>query len=278
MKEDLRKLEFKAQLAHDGSVTKKISDFSNVKELYQRLAEVFDIKRNEILFCTLNTHTIDMDHLLGGKLGLTDFIFLHLKGKHKHISILKSEDALGLTITDNGAGYAFVKRIKVNSVASNHSDLMIGDHIASIDDVSVIGYRHYEVAKMLKEKRRGSTITLNLYEPIKLGFVNVAKSSRHGKSSRKPEISGGKETLRLKSDGKAAIEIDDERTTTLIQKVNELLEAFIGIHDLDLAQHLLEIAQHSQSVQDLASAINESDLEMFLFPDDFMTKLFDILR
>ena len=48
MKEDLRKLEFKAQLAHDGSVTKKISDFSNVKELYQRLAEVFDIKRNEV--------------------------------------------------------------------------------------------------------------------------------------------------------------------------------------------------------------------------------------
>ena len=46
----------------------------------------------------------------------------------------------------------------------------IGDHIASIDDVSVIGYRHYEVAKMLKEKRRGSTITLSLYEPIKLGF------------------------------------------------------------------------------------------------------------
>ena len=44
------------------------------------------------------------------------------------------------------------------------------------------------------------------------------------------------------------------------------------------AQHLLEISQHSQSVQDLASAINESDLEMFLFPDDFMTKLFDILR
>ena len=49
MKEDLRKLEFKAQLAHDGSVTKKISDFSNVKELYQRLAEVFEIKRNEVL-------------------------------------------------------------------------------------------------------------------------------------------------------------------------------------------------------------------------------------
>ena len=38
---------------------------------------------------------------------------------------MKSEDALGLTITDNGAGYAFIKRIKVNSIASNHSDLMV---------------------------------------------------------------------------------------------------------------------------------------------------------
>jgi len=198
-------------------------------------------------------------------------------GKHKTISVLKSEDALGLTITDNGAGYAFVKRIKVNSVASNHNDLMIGDHIASIDEVSVVGYRHYEVAKMLKEKKRGSTITLSLYEPIKLGFVNIAKSSRQHGKSRKSEMSG-KETLRLKSDGKAAIEIDDERTTTLIQKVNELLEAFIGIHDLELAQHLLEISQHSQSVQDLASAINESDLEMFLFPEDFVMKLFNIIR
>ena len=38
---------------------------------------------------------------------------------------MKSEDALGLTITDNGAGYAFIKRIKANSVASNYSDLMV---------------------------------------------------------------------------------------------------------------------------------------------------------
>ena len=41
--------------------------------------------------------------------------------------------------------------------------------------------------------------------------------------------------------GKAAIEIDDERTTTLIQKVNELLEAFIGIHDLDLGKNIFFI-------------------------------------
>lgn len=63
----------------------------------------------QILFCTLNTHKIDMDKLLGGQIGLEDFIFAHIKGIRKEVEVYKSEDALGLTITDNGAGYAFIK-------------------------------------------------------------------------------------------------------------------------------------------------------------------------
>lgn len=63
----------------------------------------------QILFCTLNTHKIDMDKLLGGQIGLEDFIFAHIKGIKKEVEVFKSEDALGLTITDNGAGYAFIK-------------------------------------------------------------------------------------------------------------------------------------------------------------------------
>ena len=39
----------------------------------------------------------------------------------KEIEITKSEDALGLTITDNGAGYAFIKRIKEGSIINNIS-------------------------------------------------------------------------------------------------------------------------------------------------------------
>ena len=39
---------------------------------------------------------------------------------------------------------------------------------------------------------------------------------------------------------KASIEIDDERTTTLIEKVNELLEAFIGIDDLELGKQKMK--------------------------------------
>jgi len=52
-----------------------------------------------------------MDQLLGGELALDDFIFVHLKGRPKVIDIEKSETALGLTISDNGAGYAFIKVI-----------------------------------------------------------------------------------------------------------------------------------------------------------------------
>ena len=60
-----------------------------------------------------------MSKLLGGAIGLDDFIFAHCKGRPKEIEITKSADALGLTITDNGAGYAFIKRIKEGSVMSN---------------------------------------------------------------------------------------------------------------------------------------------------------------
>ena len=35
----------------------------------------------QILFCTLNTHKVDMNKLLGGQIGLDDFIFAHRKGK-----------------------------------------------------------------------------------------------------------------------------------------------------------------------------------------------------
>ena len=39
-------------------------------------------------------------------------------GRPKEIEVAKNEDALGLTITDNGAGYAFIKRIRENSIIS----------------------------------------------------------------------------------------------------------------------------------------------------------------
>jgi hypothetical protein len=46
-------------------------------------------------------------------------------GRPKEIEIKKTEDALGLTITDNGAGYAFIKRIKEGSVIDSIKHIQV---------------------------------------------------------------------------------------------------------------------------------------------------------
>ncbi|CAB4066141.1 GIPC [Lepeophtheirus salmonis] len=143
------KLTFHCQQAQ-GSPTGIISGFTNVKELYQKIAEVYEITAEEILFCTLNTYKIDMSHLLGGQIGLDDFIFAHRKGQPKEVEITKTQDALGLTITDNGAGYAFIKRIKDGSIISKISYISVGDHIEKIDDESLVGCRHYETCRTIE--------------------------------------------------------------------------------------------------------------------------------
>lgn len=108
-----------------------------------------------------------MTRLLGGQIGLEDFIFAHIRGKTKEIKVMKSEAALGLTITDNGAGYAFVKRIKENSVLSHVPEVCVGDLIEAINGHNMIGSRHFEVAKLLKDLPRHKEITLRLTETRK---------------------------------------------------------------------------------------------------------------
>lgn len=61
----------------------------------------------------------------------------------------------------------FLQRIKEGSTIDRLKTVCIGDHIEAINDQSIVGCRHYEVAKMLKEQRRGIPFTLRLVEPKK---------------------------------------------------------------------------------------------------------------
>lgn len=108
-----------------------------------------------------------MSRLLGAQIGLEDFIFSHIKGPLKIIHINKTDESLGLTITDNGSGFAFVKRIREGSVVSRYPEVCVGDMIDSINGRSMVGSRHYEVAKLLKELPQFMEITLKLIEPKK---------------------------------------------------------------------------------------------------------------
>lgn len=111
-----------------------------------------------------------MTKLLGGQIGLEDLIFAHCKGTTKIVAVIKQEESLGLTITDNGNGCAFIKRIRDDSVSSKYSELKVGDHVTQINDKTVVGMRHFEVAKMLRELPVGEEFSLNLTEPLRGGF------------------------------------------------------------------------------------------------------------
>jgi hypothetical protein len=265
-------LVFHCQLAN-GSPTGLITGFSSVKELYQKIAECYDFPVDEILFCTLNSHKCDMTKLLGGQIGLDDFIFAHRKGRAKEIEIIKSEDALGLTITDNGTGYAFIKRIKEGSVISRIPHIQVGDHIEKLDGVNVVGKRHYEVARFLKDIPTGSTFTMRLIEPLKSGFQGIAPRGGN-KTSTKKGYGSGRETLRFKANGNAIIEDEhDDCTQAGIDAINVLLDSFMGINDNELATQIWELGLNKTNSMDFAEAIDNSDLEAFGFTDDFVIDL-----
>ncbi|MBN3280937.1 GIPC1 protein, partial [Polyodon spathula] len=262
------KLVFHTQLAH-GSPTGRIEGFTNVKELYGKIADVFHLSPSEILFCTLNTHKIDMDKLLGGQIGLEDFIFAHTKGIKKEVEVFKSEDALGLTITDNGAGYAFIKRIKEESVVDKVKVIGVGDHIECINGRNIVGTRHYEVAKMLKELQKGKAFTLKLVEPTK-AFEMIEPRSKGGKTGGDTKIGTGRGTLRLRSKGPATVE--DEPTEfeeKAVKKVDDLLESYMGIRDTELAATMVEVGKDKQNPDEFAMALDEA-LGDFAFPDEFV--------
>ncbi|XP_075038066.1 PDZ domain-containing protein GIPC2 [Mixophyes fleayi] len=261
------KLVFHTQLAH-GSPTGRIEGFTNVKELYAKIADAFQITPEEILFCTLNTHKIDMDKLLGGQIGLEDFIFAHVKGTKKEVEVLKSDDALGLTITDNGAGIAFIKRVKEESVIDKVKIINVGDHIESINGKNIVGSRHYEVAKMLKELEKGKTFSLKLIEPLK-AFEMIEPRTKGGKTTE-GKISSGRETLRLRSKGPATVEeMPSAFEEKAIKKVDDLLETYMGIRDIELAATMVEAGRDKNNPDEFAVALDEA-LGDFAFPDEFV--------
>ncbi|XP_064848127.1 PDZ domain-containing protein GIPC1-like [Oncorhynchus masou masou] len=262
------KLVFHTQLAH-GSPTGRIEGFTNVKELYGKIADTFNLSPPEILFCTLNTHKIDMEKLLGGQIGLEDFIFAHIKGIKKEVEVFKSEEALGLTITDNGAGYAFIKRIKEGSVVDKVKVISVGDHIECINGKNIVGTRHYEVARLLKELPKEQKFTLKLVEPMK-SFEMLEPRSKGAKPASENKLGTGRGTLRLRAKGPATVEeVPTEFEEKAVKKVDDLLESYMGIRDTELAATMVEVGRDKKNPDEFAMALDEA-LGDFAFPDEFV--------
>ena len=63
--------------------------------------------------------------------------------------------------------FAAFQRIREGSIIHQIQVINVGDMIESINGHRLIGCRHYEVAKMLKELPTGKDFTIKLVEPLK---------------------------------------------------------------------------------------------------------------
>lgn len=75
-------------------------------------------------------------------------------------------DELGSVLDDLFECCCF-QRIREGSVIHQIQVINVGDMIESINGHRLIGSRHYEVAKMLKELPKGKEFTIKLVEPLK---------------------------------------------------------------------------------------------------------------
>ena len=76
----------------------------------------------------------------------------------------------GLTITDNGGGYPFIRAIREGSQLSKVPGIEIGDHVERINEESFVGRRHIDVANRLRAIAIGETFVLRLITPEKSPF------------------------------------------------------------------------------------------------------------
>ncbi|XP_045333924.1 PDZ domain-containing protein GIPC2 isoform X3 [Leopardus geoffroyi] len=162
------------------------------------------------------------------------------------------------------------ERIKDGSLIDSIKTICVGDHIESINGEDIIGWRHYDVAKKLKELKKDEPFTLKLIEPKKA--FEIEPRSKAGKSSA-GKISTGRETLRLRSKGPATVEeMPSEAKTKAVEKIDDLLELYMGIRDPELATTMFEAGKDKGNPDEFAVALDET-LGDFAFPDEF---LFDV--
>jgi hypothetical protein len=225
----------------------------------------------------LNTPAIDMNRLLGGQIVFDDFIYAHVRGEKKTFTVKKSGPTLGLSITDNGAGSAFVKRIYPNSIVAQVEGIKVGDMVAEINGESVYGLRHSDVAQILKAVPVGADFSLTLVN-IKVN-PQIAAQALTQKVENK--FGAGKKTLRFNKDGKSAEVVDtvpDKADKgTALETISELLESFMGIRDVDLAETLYTLAAKVKEKESYNELVQEQFSE-FGFPVEFVHDVYQIIR
>ncbi|KAL8211774.1 UNVERIFIED_CONTAM: PDZ domain-containing protein gipc1 [Gekko kuhli] len=94
-----------------------------------------------------------------------------------------------------------------------------------------------------------------------------AAGARHSGSA---QLGTGRGTLRLRAKGPATVEEQPSAfEEKAIEKVDDLLESYMGIRDTELAATMVELGKDKQNPDEFAEALDEQ-LGDFAFPDEFV--------
>ncbi|CAD6199062.1 unnamed protein product [Caenorhabditis auriculariae] len=270
-------LKFACQMAH-GSPVAVIQRWSTIEELYSSMAEAFDVPKSELMFLTVNTFKVDMTKLFTGTLNFTDMLYAHVRGQPVEVELIKDETSFGVTITDNGMGNAFVKAIRDGSVfARAFPATRVGQLIEKIDGVNVLGKRHYEVARIFRSIPIGTKVNMRLISPQQSPleqFISRRAPGAPKKNMMESLKKGG--TIRFKSNGSFVVE-DKAPETAIIEKLNDVFDSYLGVQDDQLAARVWETAAKCSTLWELNEAIQNSDLNVFEFPDGLVFDMWGII-
>lgn len=269
-------LKFVCQLAH-GSPSAVINKWTNVDELHQSIADAFGLTKADIIFLTVNSFKIDMENLFTGSLNFTDMVYAHVRGQHVELTVTKAESSFGVTITDNGLGNAFIKAIKPGSVFDKSSPAAsVGQLIEKINGESMLGKRHFEVARVLRNLPIGSAVTLFLVCPLQSAGVVTAKGKKEKKKINYAEMTG---TIRFKSNGLVTVNSVQEEAPEkeIIAKLNSVFDSYLGVQDDQLAMRVWEEASKCTGLSELSDAIAKTELSIFEFPEELVFDMWGII-
>uniref|UniRef100_A0A0N5CCW3 PDZ domain-containing protein n=1 Tax=Strongyloides papillosus TaxID=174720 RepID=A0A0N5CCW3_STREA len=266
---------FECTLAHGSSIV-FVSGFKNLSELYYNIGTAFNISPNDILYCTANNRKIEPTSFITNNVNIGDIIYAHVKGQRKEVQMTKTGDALGITITDNGAGYCFVKKIKPGSTSALASPaISIGDHIEKINGNSMVGMTHCNVARVLRNIAVGETFVIRLIEPYKTGFSHISSRSSRIPTKTTNDITSGTGTLRFKANGEAVLQEAPDQM--IISAMNDVFDSYLGLHDDELALSIWEIGRDCQDAIELTNKIKESEMNDFQFPEELIFDMWGVI-
>ncbi|VDN07773.1 unnamed protein product [Thelazia callipaeda] len=268
--EEGHNFKLQVQLAH-GSAIRIVSGFLNIKQLYELIARNYDqVKVDDILFCTVNTHRIRMDALMSYNIFNDDCIFAHIAGQKKEVTLVKTSPKLGLTIADNGIGKAFIKRIVPGALTFEKNPfLRVGDCIEKINNLSMVGRRHFDVVHYLQLLPIGLTFTMQVVEPRHIRF-SVSFCGNPPLILRKRRTA-----IRFKSDGRVVM-LPEPLNETIINKINDVIDLYFCLHDDDIANTIWQLAASSTNFPRFCNALKKSHVGILNFPENIFTDIWRI--